>query len=151
MFWRCIMGKKIEVLARGVCIVNGKMLLCHTKGDENTYLPGGHVEFKESAREAICREISEEMDVSSNAGKYLGSVEHSFKQKGKRHCEINIVFQVDIPEIDSELDPESMEDYIEFVWADIKELAKHRLEPSALIELIPQWLDNPADNWGSSY
>ena len=72
------MSKKIEILARGVLVQNGRVLLCHTKGAANTYLPGGHVEFKESARAALCREIKEEMGLDSTAGRFLGAVEHSF-------------------------------------------------------------------------
>ena len=45
----------IETIARGVCIVDGKILLCRAKGGKSTYLPGGHIEFGETGREALVR------------------------------------------------------------------------------------------------
>jgi len=52
--------KEIEIIARGVCVKGGKLLLCHSKGAPNTYLPGGHVEFCEDAKVALAREVVEE-------------------------------------------------------------------------------------------
>ena len=37
----------IETIARGVCVVGGRVLLCRAKGGSSTYLPGGHIEFGE--------------------------------------------------------------------------------------------------------
>jgi len=64
----------IEILARGVCVVDGRLLLCHTKGARNTYLPGGHVEFREKARETLRREVEEELGVKAKVGRFLGVV-----------------------------------------------------------------------------
>ena len=49
-----------ETIARGVCIQNGKVLLCRAKGGATTYLPGGHIEFGETGRVALVREMKEE-------------------------------------------------------------------------------------------
>lgn len=40
-------------LARAVFINENKILLAQAKGDTNTFLPGGHVEFGESAKETL--------------------------------------------------------------------------------------------------
>ena len=45
----------IESIARGVCVKDGKLLLCRAKGGKSTYLPGGHIEFGESGRIALVR------------------------------------------------------------------------------------------------
>ena len=46
----------IETIARGVCVQNGKVLLCRAKGGATTYLPGGHIEFGEKGCAALARE-----------------------------------------------------------------------------------------------
>lgn len=128
--------RHIEVIARGVCVVEGRVLLCHSKGAGNTYLPGGHVEFGETSRESLRREIMEEMGKDSKVGRFLGAVENSFTQRGRRHCEVNMVHEVSISGVSPARKPESCEDYIEFLWAKTGELRKHRLLPLSMIPLI---------------
>ena len=144
------MGKKrIETLVRGVVVQDGMLLLCHTKGADNTYLPGGHVEFRERAEVALVREIEEEMGVSSRCGRFLGAVEHSFVQKEKIHCEVNLLFALEVDALCVNERPPSEEDYIEFMWQPLSELSSSRLEPAALRELLPEWLGN-GPGWATS-
>ena len=134
------MGKSIEVIARGVCVNGNRILLCQSKGASNTYLPGGHVEFKETARIGLEREIVEELGLPSTAGRFLGAVEHSFRQKGKRHCEWNVVFELDIPGLGAGDSVEAAEDHIRFMWCELAALKEAELEPAVLCDLLPQWL-----------
>jgi 8-oxo-dGTP pyrophosphatase MutT (NUDIX family) len=117
----------IEAIARGVAIVDGSILVCRAKGGKSSYLPGGHIEFGESAREALVREIREELGVESETGRFLGAVENSFMQHGKPHAEINLVFELAFA-----VKPEAAakEDWIEFEWVRLEELEKANLLPS---------------------
>ncbi len=146
------MTKIIEVIARGVCVRSGMILLCRTKGSSNTYLPGGHVEFEEQAEYSLRREIQEELGVDSRVGRFIGVVENSFFQKGERHCEINIVFNLDIPNLTPENDPAAAEDHIEFSWIPLDGLSKAQIEPSVLCDLLPEWInsDSKSELWGSA-
>ncbi len=117
----------IETIARGVCIVDGKLLLCRAKGGNSSYLPGGHIEFGETGREALVREVKEELGVGSRTGKFLGAVENTFLQKGKRHAEINLVYEL---KLDS-LDAVSQEDWIEFFWQSLDNLGEANILPKA--------------------
>ncbi|MED1478413.1 NUDIX domain-containing protein, partial [Bacillus pseudomycoides] len=48
-------------LVRGIFIKDSKVLLAQAKGYTNTFLPGGHIEFGESSKDALIREIEEEL------------------------------------------------------------------------------------------
>ena len=144
--------KHIEIIARGVCVQDGRLLVCHTKGAANTYLPGGHVEFGESAVYALSRELNEELGITCTVGPFLGSVEHTFFQKGDEHCEINLVFAFKMPAGNVEESPTSCEDYIEFHWLDIGTLNDSNLEPSILRSLIPSTgTSDTVPWWGSTF
>ena len=121
----------IETIARGICVKDGKVLLCRAKGGSSTYLPGGHIEFGETGREALMREVREELGVASEIGAFLGAVENAFQQHGKPHAEINLVYElkIDAPAV------ESQEDWIEFEWRPIGELDAANLLPTAFREL----------------
>ena len=116
----------IETIARGVAIIDGEVLLCRAKGGKSSYLPGGHIEFGETAREALVREIREEMGVEATAGKFLGAVENSFMQHGKPHAEINLVFELKFAEKPAAA---AKEDWIEFEWVALEELENANLLP----------------------
>ena len=108
----------IETIARGVCVKDGKVLLCRAKGGKSTYLPGGHIEFGETGREALVREVKEELGVESSTGAFLGVVENAFLQHGKPHAEINLVYELKI----DVADVKSQEDWIEFEWRPLDNL-----------------------------
>ena len=123
----------IETIARGVAIVDGKLLLCRARGGATSYLPGGHIEFGETGREALVREIREELGVEAKAGEFLGVVENSFMQHGRPHAEINLVYELSfaspLPE------PESVEDWISFEWCELSRLGEAGLLPAAFRRL----------------
>lgn len=143
----------IEVLARGVLWREGCVLLCHGDAAENTYLPGGHVEFNEPAETALVRELEEEAGVTVGVGRFLGAVEHTFLQDGVRHCEVNLVFEMSADGLGPPETVRSREKKISFRWADVSALAAERLEPAPLRRLLPLWLRTATrvPGWVSTY
>jgi 8-oxo-dGTP pyrophosphatase MutT (NUDIX family) len=127
----------IETIARGVAVKDGKILLCKAKCGSSTYLPGGHIELGETGREALVREIKEETGLNSTTGRFLGVVENSFVQKGKKHSEINLVYELDVESPDGSVS--AAEDWIEFEWRELADLDAANLLPEAFRVLK----DNP--------
>lgn len=129
---------EIETIARGVCAADGKVLLCKAKGGSSTYLPGGHIEFGETAAEALVREMKEESGQDVEVGKLLGVLENSFLQHGEKHCEINLVYEMSLAPrrdgADSAVD--AIEPWIEFEWRDIGDLASANLLPTEISKFI---------------
>ena len=117
-----------ETIARGVCVVGGRLLLCRAKGGGSSYLPGGHIEFGETGREALVREMSEETGLAAQTGRFLGVVENSFVQHGKPHAEINLVYEMTIPD---GAEVAAKEDWIEFLWSPLDALDAANLLPEA--------------------
>jgi 8-oxo-dGTP pyrophosphatase MutT (NUDIX family) len=130
----------IESIARGVCIVDGKILLCRAKGGKSTYLPGGHIEFGETGRDALVREVKEELGVDSFTGAFLGVLENSFLQHGKPHAEINLIYELKLADGVDASEVASCEDWIEFIWQDINDLDSANLLPEAF-RRISKWPD----------
>ena len=130
----------IETIARGVCVKDGKILLCRAKGGKSTYLPGGHIEFGETGRAALVREVKEELGVDASAGAFLGALENSFMQNGKPHAEINLVYALELAEGADAGDLKSQEDWIEFAWHDLKDLDAANLLPGGF-RTLAAWPD----------
>jgi ADP-ribose pyrophosphatase YjhB (NUDIX family) len=86
---------EIEVIARG-CLVHGcHVLLCRNVKHGYCYLPGGHVEFGESAAQAVAREFVEESGLRVRVGELALVSEGAFATKKRWHHEVNLVFHVE--------------------------------------------------------
>lgn len=120
--------KHIETIARGVCVKDGKVLLCYPKDRSYSYLPGGHIEFGETGREALVREMKEETGLDATAGELLGVVESSFIQKGEKHCEINLIYEMKVRGCEGEK-VRSCEDWICFDWVGCDKIGSANLLP----------------------
>lgn len=143
-------GFQVEIIVRGVCAKGGHLLVCRSRGGTNTFLPGGHVDFGESAKIALVREIKEEIGLGSRVGRFLGAVEHTFRHKGTQHCEVNLVFRVHIPGVVPGEPVPTCEDWLEFDWIPLKRLAQERVQPHVLQKLLPLWLRGRTA-WGSTF
>jgi len=135
-------------LVRGIAFANGRVLLAHQKGSGNTFLPGGHISMGESAELALIREIEEEIGKAAVVKRFVGSVDAAWTKDGEDQHEINLLFEITIPELNSNVPPASKESHLEFLWALPGELAAHNLLPSALIDCLTNWKSN-ACYWGS--
>ncbi|GAB4385664.1 MAG: NUDIX domain-containing protein [Phycisphaerales bacterium] len=131
-------ARSIEVIARGVVVHEGCVLLCRSLRHGYAYLPGGHVEFGEQAARALEREFEEEVGLPVRVGRCLLVTEEHFDAGGVRHHEINIVFHVEQlgESAAPPTDVPSREDKIGFEWVHLAALHETDLRPAT----IKAWL-----------
>lgn len=137
-------------LARGIFIKDKKVLLAKAAGYTNTFLPGGHIEFGESAKEALVREIEEELSIASTVVNFIGLVEHKWEKKGILNCEINQIFEVKSEELKTSDNPKSSEAHLEFFWCDADDLETKNLQPYPFRSLIKNYLNGNKGVWWES-
>ena len=129
----------IELIARGVLIGPHGILLCRAVGSDTTFLPGGHVEFGESAATTLVREMHEEIAARVDVTDFLGAVESLYQQDDVMHHEVNLVFGISSPTLVRRPRISSAEPKLEFEWHAVNLLVAARLLPKTLCTLIPQW------------
>lgn len=135
----------IELIARAVVVCDGNILLCRSKGKDNYFLPGGHVEFNEDSITALKREIKEEIDGAVIDTRFIGILENKFFQDGEEKHEMNIVFEVHLASSEIHV----LEDHIECVWVPLAEFKEGRVLPVSLKEKILQWMQDKQVFFGS--
>lgn len=131
----------IEFIARGLWISRGRVLLCRNLDKGYLYLPGGHIEFRESAAQALEREFLEETGVRVQARTLLLVTEGAFQTRKRWHHEINLVFHVEQGGAAVAARPEprqirSQEQGIAFEWIDLAAAVDLDIRPLA----IKAWL-----------
>lgn len=137
----------IHVQSRAVIIQQNHTLLCKTTGlSQNFYfLPGGHIEHGESARNALTRELFEEIGFPFKIERFLGCLEYSFDPKVTTHAKCHthdytFIFEASCDLLSPDKLLKQIEDHIEITWLPLK-LEQIDLRPEPLKTLIPKWLE----------
>jgi 8-oxo-dGTP pyrophosphatase MutT (NUDIX family) len=158
------MNKNIHNLSRAIIIKDEYILLgydprvtpihYYEPGARFYYLPGGHIEFRESAEDALLREIQEEIGYKGIIERYLGSIENSWSFENDEVCchthEINHIFKCDVPDINSKFKLKQIDEDVAFHWIKLTDINSIDLRPAKLKELITLWLSQNLNNaWHS--
>jgi 8-oxo-dGTP diphosphatase len=133
------LAKNIEVISRAFIVRDGRVLLCKVKSKDNWFFPGGHVEFGETAEEALDRELKEEIGANLKGISFVGVCENTFQFLGKEHQEVNLVFEAQIENNKGEKIA-VLEDHMEFDWFPADELESVNVLPEKLKNEFSIWL-----------
>lgn len=84
--------------AVGVIFHSDRVLLHKSARDNFWALPGGRVEFMESAHDTLKREMREELGIAVAIARLLWVVENFFEYGGKSHHELGLYFLLSLEE-----------------------------------------------------
>lgn len=136
---------EFEICARGIVSCQGKILVCSCKNKNHYFFPGGHIEFGENAKEALAREMKEELGVSVKKCLFIGTVENIYSEDNQKHHEINLVFEIEVDRISDQ----SKEDHLEFSLLSIDKFSQENVLPIALKKAVLKWLKDKKIFWAS--
>lgn len=80
-----------------IALHEGQLLLHRGVNEQAWSLPGGRVEAMEKAREAMARELSEELGIEAEIGRLLWIVENFYLDEGEQYHELDLYFKVELP------------------------------------------------------
>jgi 8-oxo-dGTP pyrophosphatase MutT (NUDIX family) len=139
-------NKKFNFRVGAVIISSDKKkVLLHTIKDFGFYLlPGGRVEWMEFSKQAIIRELEEELNVKNINPRERLFLENFFKFKDVEFQEISNNFVVELEETNAFLEQQNQfcgvegEKYI-YKWVDIADIDNYVIKPSLLKDVIKNY------------
>lgn len=141
---------EIELIARGLCVQEDKILLAYLKEKDYYFLPGGHVEYGESVLTALEREIQEEISLDATAEAVVQIFEHTWKniKTNLTVHEMNFLITFAVPKEAALI---AQVPHLEFVWLPVSELSNIRFLPSELLPYVKEVIGgNPVAHFVSS-
>lgn len=125
------MERKIRNSAKALIIKDGKMAAIKIRdaGEEWYIMPGGGQESEETLREAVCREVLEELGIAVECRDLLFVVEGVH---GEGFHRIDLVFYCDFIDYIPDAILHSDTNQVDIEWLEISELNKKPLYPSRL-------------------
>lgn len=134
----------VNMIVRGVIIHENHVLLTTTTkintefSSDLYFLPGGHVDYKESAIDALRRELKEEMAIDMDGADFIGALECSWDRKGRIYHELNLVYKVHISNLSLNNPPIAVDPFHQFIWRPLSEIPNYKILPGKLIPLITE-------------
>ena len=133
----------------GVCIHDGHILLHRDEKDDFWVIPGGRPRLFEPSRDALVREMDEEIATRVEVLRLLWVVENFFEYFGERLHEISLYFQMSLPDdspfrdVGTDFMGKEGDVTLLFHWFRIDEIEGVRLLPAFLRTALSALPDSP--------
>jgi 8-oxo-dGTP pyrophosphatase MutT (NUDIX family) len=129
------MTNNYRQISRGIILHGGKVLLARATDRVNYFLPGGGIKEFESAKDALTREIKEELGVASEIIEFLGIIENKWSLEKELIYETNYLFSLKLCN-STKSNPTSKENGLKFEWKSLREIETLTIYPTCVGNLI---------------
>jgi 8-oxo-dGTP pyrophosphatase MutT (NUDIX family) len=146
-------GERFVYRVAGVAVIDGRVLVHQFEGEDDFFvLPGGRVDVREPAEEALAREMREELECEVTVGRLLYVLDNLFTHQGIEHHELGLIFEITLPEGSPQASGEpwtgAEDDYgdrleLYFQWKSVDELATLDIKPSCLRDMLRELPEHP--------
>ena len=139
---------KFRLRVSGMIIKNNKLLVHETQKFKGYSLPGRHVELRESTKQAILREMKEELKINVKITDLFCINENIYDTGETTSQEINYYYKLEnldflpdesfsVKEIDKGVEKEH-----KFAWIDINDLCDKNFKPDHMAKIIMKNLES---------
>lgn len=107
-----------------------KVLLFNVEGREFYMLPGGKIKQLEESKDAIKREIKEEIGWDDLEYNFLGISEEFVEAKGTKNHQISLLYKAVYKDVIKETEFNGLDGtWSNFKWVDIKDIENYKIYP----------------------
>lgn len=130
-------GYRFMARAGGIAICNGKVLLNKNCAQDYWFMPGGRIEAGEESREAIIREMKEEIGRTIDVKGLRCVIENFFTENGKKYHEIAFYYEMYVGDVwEGNMYIKDGGADIEYAWIDVADIDSVELYPKIMKRII---------------
>ncbi len=135
-------NEEFHCRACGIIKQNEKFLVMRVNKTDYYHIPGGHIEIGETSKDAVIREINEEIGCEVKNTTLFAIQENFWLRNGKNCHGIEFYYIVEPKDQMEQIDYERIENdkgedkLLEFKWVTVDELKNIDLKPSNIKELL---------------
>lgn len=136
---------RLNCRAAGVIIHDNKILFHHNIKKPHYALVGGRVEFGESSKEAVVRELKEELGKDVEVIGNMATVENFFEANSKKYHELMFIYRLEFVNEEDKKIVETMQnieekhkDDLEYKWIDINDIDDIIIKPKIVKQVLKE-------------
>ncbi len=134
---------KLNLRAAGVIIHNNKILVHKNVNKDHYCLPGGRIAIGESSKQAVEREIKEELNKDVQINRFLAVVENFFEMNQSKYHEIFFLFETEFKDkedksIEHTLYNAEGKDYLQYEWLELDKLDNYNIVPNCMKKVFKE-------------
>lgn len=134
---------KLTVVARAVIVQRGRVLAVNNIGHRWYFFPGGHVQTRETIRQALVRELREELGVRLQTSTFLGAFDNRFyNSPTEQHQEIGLLFAATVRGT-----AKVREKHLAMRWIPIRRLGRTKMFPAGVAPAVTRALKTRRPFW----
>ncbi len=132
---------KLNMRAAAIIMHNEKILVHKDINCDYYALIGGRIKIGENSRDAIKREVLEEIGKEIKTTEYIATIENFFKSDNTKYHEILFVYKAEFIDeedrkIENTLKNIEGEDKIQYEWIKLDEINKYKIYPKEIKEIL---------------
>ena len=132
---------KLNIRVAGVLIHNNKVLTHKDVNKDHYALPGGRIQIGENSKEALRREIQEELGKEIEIKQYIATIENFFEMDNKKYHEIFFIHKAEfVNDEDKKIEyiMYNMEgkEYLRYEWLDLEKIDEYNILPHCVNKIL---------------
>lgn len=136
-------GYRLNIRVAGIIVHNNKILFHKNLNKQYYALIGGRIKMGENSKNALKRELEEELGKQVNIQDFLGIIENFFVKDDVKYHELLFIYKAEFKsdkdkQIEDVLENKEGKSYLKYHWVDFEKLDEYKIVPNGINKILSE-------------